>query len=218
LNYKSNIIVISHRGYWLHKKEQNSLKAFKKSLSLGFGAEIDVRDYRGNLVVSHDIAGENNLKLSILLDFYSTCNNQPTLAFNIKSNGLQNKLKDQLKNFNIKNYFIFDASIPDAIEFINLGMNTYTRQSEYETSPSFYDLADGVWLDEFNSNWIDEDILKFHYKNGKKICIVSPELHGRDHNLNWEKLRKILVENPDMHITICTDYPLNAKEFFEKSY
>lgn len=208
------MIIISHRGYWLLKKEKNSLKAFKRSLSAGFGIEIDVRDYGGSLVISHDLPTKYNLKLSILLDFYSTCNNQPTLAFNIKSNGLQNKLKDQLENFKINNYFIFDASVPDAIEFINLGMNTYTRQSEYEMIPSFYDLADGVWLDEFNSNWINDDILKFHHKKGKKICIVSPELHGRDHNLNWEKFRKILIENPDIKVALCTDYPLKAKEFF----
>jgi hypothetical protein len=215
MNDKSNIIIVSHRGYWLHKKEENSLKAFQRSLSLGLGIEIDVRDYCGTLVISHDIAIENSLNLSNLLDFYSTCNDRPIIAFNIKSNGLQNKLKNQLENYDIKNYFVFDASVPDAIQYINQGLTTFTRQSEYETIAAFYDLADGVWLDEFYSDWIDEKILNFHHNNSKKICIVSPELHGRDHIIGWKKLRKILIENPDIKITICTDYPLEAKEFFE---
>ena len=215
MNNKPNIIIISHRGYWLHKKEENSLKAFQRSLSLGFGIEIDVRDYAGDLVISHDIAVDNSLKLSNLLDFYLTCKDQPILAFNIKSDGLQDKLKNQLENFNIKNYFIFDPSVPDAIQYIKQGINTFTRQSEYEAAPAFYDLANGVWLDEFYSDWIDEKILNFHHNNAKKICIVSPELHGRDHNLSWKKLRKILIKNLDIKIAICTDYPSEAKEFFK---
>tara|TARA_B100001093_G_scaffold520035_1_gene612193 strand:- start:142 stop:789 length:648 start_codon:yes stop_codon:yes gene_type:complete len=215
MNNNSKISIISHRGYWLFKKEKNSLKAFKRSLSLGYGIEIDIRDYCGNLVVSHDIPTKNHLKLSTILNFYSKCDKQPVLAFNIKSNGLQNELRNQLENFKINNYFIFDASVPDAIDFINLGMITYTRQSEYETSPSFYDLANGIWMDEFNRNWINDDILKFHLKNGKKICIVSPELHGRDHRLIWKKLRKTLKENPKMEISICTDYPLDVVKYFK---
>ena len=42
-------------------------------------------------------------------------------------------------------------------------------QSEYEKEPSFYESAIGVWLDEFQSRWIDKKTIGFHIKNNKKI-------------------------------------------------
>ena len=55
--------IIAHRGFWLEKSEQNSLKAFKKAFENGFGVETDVRDFNGELVISHDIATKNALPL-----------------------------------------------------------------------------------------------------------------------------------------------------------
>ena len=36
--------VISHRGYWKAASEKNTQTAFKRSFSLGYGTETDVRD------------------------------------------------------------------------------------------------------------------------------------------------------------------------------
>lgn len=209
--------IISHRGFWSHQNEQNNLKAFENSLLLGFGIEVDIRDFKGDIAISHDLANEESLKLRSLLELYKNYNNKFTLAFNIKSDGLSTILKNYLSLFQIKNYFIFDASVPDSLNYINLGITTFTRQSEYEISPNFYDLAQGVWLDEFYSSWISEKILNLHKQNNKKICIVSPELHNREYKLEWQKYKKILHEvNPD-DVFLCTDYPLEAKIFFEQN-
>ena len=48
--------ILSHRGYWNDKIEKNSLLALKTALEKGYGFESDVRDYMGNLVISHNIA------------------------------------------------------------------------------------------------------------------------------------------------------------------
>lgn len=209
------MIIISHRGYWKNQNEKNTIKAFEQSLNLGIAIEVDIRDYKNNLVISHDIANETSPELTSLFDIYCQLANQPIIAFNVKSNGLQKKLKYLLESFQIKNYFIFDCSVPDALNYIKLGMPTYTRQSEYETLPAFYDLSSGVWIDEFNSNWIDAKTLEFHYKNRKKICIVSPEIHGRDSLLSWKTYKKVISDYPNINISLCTDYPLEARNFFE---
>ena len=194
------MIVISHRGFWKNPNEKNSLEAFELSLSLGIGIEVDIRDFEGGIVISHDVPDHKSPKSKTLLDIYLKYPTQPLIAFNVKSDGLQKHLYNLLEDFKLENYFIFDSSVPDAIQFLKLGITTLTRQSEYETSPSFYDLADGVWLDQFSSDWINEQTIKFHYNNGKKICIVSPELHAREYKLEWEKYKKILIKNPKIKI------------------
>ena len=53
-------------------------------------------------------------------------------------------------------------SVPDGLTYIKLGMNTFTRNSEYEIMPAFIDQAKGIWLDQFNSKWFSkDDLLKF---------------------------------------------------------
>jgi len=83
------MIIISHRGYWLDETEKNSLAAFNRSFSLGFGTETDVRDWDGKLVISHDPANSESLSLEQLLKLYLQYPSKPTLALNIKADGLQ---------------------------------------------------------------------------------------------------------------------------------
>ena len=106
-------------------------------------------------------------------------------------------------------------SVPDALSYINLKLKVFTRQSEYEKEPSFYEYASGVWLDEFYSHWIDEKLIKTHLNNGKLVCIVSPELHKRDYHKEWQEYKKI-SENLKAgdKLLLCTDYLDEAKEFF----
>lgn len=85
-------------------------------------------------------------------------------------------------------------SVPDALLYIDLNFNVFTRQSEYEKEPSFYDKACGVWMDEFYSYWIDKNIIKKHIDNGKLVCIVSPELHKRDYKKEWQEYKQIEKE------------------------
>ena len=54
--------IISHRGLWNNLNEKNTNIAFHSSFKNKFGTETDIRDYNGNLVISHDIADANSLK------------------------------------------------------------------------------------------------------------------------------------------------------------
>jgi glycerophosphoryl diester phosphodiesterase len=209
------MIILSHRGYWKTSEEKNTIRAFERSFSMGFGTETDIRDYRGELVISHDIADEKSIKLEDFLQMYKSCNRSLPLALNIKADGLQLKLKSLLVEYNIETYFVFDMSVPDGLLYLKHNQKAFTRESEYEIMPSFYDLAEGVWMDEIHSHWVNTTVLQKHISNGKKVCIVSPDLHNREYTTEWNDYKTIENELGCNDIMICTDYPEEARRFFD---
>jgi len=208
------MIIISHRGYWKTETEKNSQVAFERSVSSGFGIETDIRDFNGILVISHDIPNERLILVKDLFKYLSRFRIQSMIAINIKSDGLQGKLKELLQKYRINNYFVFDMSVADGLLYLKQGFKVFTRQSEYEKIPSFYGDAQGVWLDEFHSHWIDCSIIEKHIKNKKMVCIVSPELHKRDYNKEWEEYRILDKKIKSTQLFLCTDLPEKAEEFF----
>lgn len=208
------MIILSHRGYWKDVNEKNQQVSFERSFSLGFGTETDIRDYKGELVISHDIADENCISVKEMLEIYNKYNNTLPLALNIKADGLQIKLKELLEEHKITNYFVFDMSVPDGLGYLKQNMKAFTRESEYEKVPSFYDEACGIWLDEFQEHWITKEVIEKHIKNNKQICIVSPDLHKREYIKEWQHYKIIEKELGIDNLMICTDYPEIAKEFF----
>ena len=64
--------ILCHRGAWKFETEKNSVAAIKKAVSLGYGFESDIRDYRGELVISHDIADENSPSAEEVFKIVST--------------------------------------------------------------------------------------------------------------------------------------------------
>jgi hypothetical protein len=212
--------VISHRGYWKTLEEKNSAAAFERSFALGFGTETDFRDYQGNLVVAHDPPGTACVNPPLLvpadLCFRLLANHGAhlPLAINIKADGLQEFIGALLRKYQITNYFLFDMSVPDAVRSLRAGLRCFTRQSDLEPEPAFYDLAHGVWLDSFETNWITPASIRLHLQAGKQVCLVSPELHSRQHLPYWKMLR----ESPDVinspRLMLCTDLPEDAAAFF----
>ena len=206
--------ILCHRGAWNVDAEKNSIAALKKSIALGYGFESDVRDYRGELVISHDIADENSPAIEQVFNLLST----PPLvgvdiyfAINIKADGLVNALRALIEKYSIKNYFVFDMSLPQMLSYRAAGLIFFTRQSEYEKVPLLYEDAAGVWLDSFISDdWISADLIQKHFDAGKKVCIVSPELHGRSPFELWKKIKPI--DNPNLFL--CTDWIDKAEKFF----
>lgn len=219
--------IIAHRGFWEQEQDKNSYFAFQKSFTNGFGVETDLRDFtiknpppprtQSEIAISHDIPTTDSLNAKEFFKLYQESRTQLPIALNIKADGLQAPLKYLLESYNITNYFVFDMSIPDCLCYINLGFHIFTRQSEYEI-PIFYDKAQGVWLDEFHTHWITPAIIKEHLHNGKKVCIVSPELHKRNYKTKWQdykELLKTLDDNLAENLMLCTDYPHIANDFFK---
>ncbi|MCI8285830.1 MAG: hypothetical protein HFE90_11365 [Firmicutes bacterium] len=205
--------ILAHRGYWNNEIERNSYQALETALKNGYGFESDIRDYKGELVISHDMPNENSFKVEKIFKILSEYKNELCFAINIKADGLNDELLKLLSRYEISNYFTFDMSLPQMIEYKDAGLQYYTRQSEYEKDCLLYEKAAGVWIDGFISEeWITEDLIKQHQANGKKVCIVSPDLHGREYNLFWEKLINFKINFNELFL--CTDYPDKAKNFF----
>lgn len=193
---------------------KNSIQAFERSFDLGFGTETDFRDHDGKLVISHDpvIAGALSAS-SFFLTLASRDKGLP-LAINIKSDGLQQMLKDALDSHRLENYFLFDMSVPDAIISIRSGLRIFTRQSDLETEPYLYPEAAGVWMDAFfDDSWITPAVISRHLDAGKQVCLVSPELHGRPNLAFWDRiLNSRIHSHPDL--MLCSDIPEEAQTYF----
>lgn len=205
--------IISHRGLWLDSSEKNTEKSFRLSFKNNFGTETDIRDLQGDLVISHDAPLGGEMKFSYFLSIIKeeVKAQNLTLALNIKSDGLSDILLEKIKDLKGLDIFVFDMSVPDMQSYINSGIQVFTRLSDLENESACLDFASGVWLDSFYSDWFKSDIVSNLLNSGKKVCIVSPELHGREYTEMWGEIA-ILKEERDL--ILCTDYPLEAKKYF----
>ncbi|MCL6309192.1 phosphodiesterase [Pseudomonas sp. SZ57] len=201
--------IISHRGYWLQKPERNLPEAFHRSFDLGFGTETDVRDVAGQLVISHDMPAGGELTLDGLLDIMAG-RNLP-LAINVKADGLAQALAETFARYGHTNWFAFDMAVPDMRSYLNANLTTYTRLSDVEPSPAWLEQAAGVWLDGFEGEWFSNQVIGDLLSLGKRICVVSPELHGRGHDALWQQLLEFRSQD---RLTLCTDLPTDAATFF----
>ena len=207
---KSNILC--HRGLWQKKDDQNSLVSFKKAFESGFGIETDVRDFGSNIVIAHDSPNhESSLFSDVLGQLISYKLKWKPFAINIKADGLAGEIKKIIDEYKLINYFTFDMSIPEMVCYKNAGLKYFSRLSEFETPPVLLDDAAGIWLDAFGSEWYDEDYINNLKKNVKQVCVVSAELHSRDHTNQWALIKGLNNQNKLM---LCTDKPNEAKKYF----
>jgi glycerophosphoryl diester phosphodiesterase len=205
--------IISHRGYWHDAAEKNSSAAFKRSFSLGYGTETDVRDALGTLVISHDPPQGGELSLADLLTLAGP--EQPLLAINIKADGLAQAVAAEMKLHGYINWFVFDMSIPDTRAQLAASNPTYVRMSELEQAPPFLAAAAGVWLDAFESDSWRIGALDTLLRQRLKVCVVSPELHRRAHLPFWRELKDSGLDRDD-NACLCTDLPEEASAFFAR--
>lgn len=205
--------IIAHRGYWLTESEKNTSTAFIRALEHGFGIETDFRDLNGSLVVSHDVPVEGVMKVTEFIDLYKRTPVLAPMALNIKSDGLHSLVKNLIAELGMTNCFVFDMSVPDARGYIAEKIPFFTRLSEYETAPAFLDQSCGVWLDAFESEWYDEEVIQNILDKEKQVAIVSPELHRRSHLELWQFLKKYNFHK-NVLVSLCTDFPLDAKDYF----
>ena len=202
--------MIAHRGYWKEKNEQNTMASFIQCFEKKYGIETDLRDYNGKVIISHDpFSGDLPIYFDEVLKNYVQYKSDVTLALNIKTDGISEKVRDLLAAYKVKKYFVFDASVPELLRYRKNDLVYFSRQSEYEIQPNLYDQAKGVWLDQFDEMWFSEATISDHLKSGKNVCVVSSELHRREYTKCWDLMK--LFKNSDK-VGLCTDFPDQAKE------
>ncbi len=204
---------LAHRGLWIRPDQRNSLAAFADAFALGCGIELDVRDLDGALVVSHDPPLRGALTFDAVVAAWREHGCPGTLAINVKADGLEQMVADALQGTDPRRSFVFDMSIPDALRYVRAGIPYFARHSDVEAQPALYAEAAGVWLDDFAGGFIAEERIAAHLCAGKRVAVVSPELHGRDHLAAWTLWRTWDVWSSD-DVLLCTDHPTSAQEVF----
>jgi len=172
-----------------------------RDLPTEYGVELDLRDSGDSLILQHDpfSTGEN-------FEDYLKCYNHGTIILNIKSERIEHKVKDLLDKYSIKKYFFLDSSFP-MIHLLskNGEKNSALRFSEFEGLDTIYNMqgkCSWVWVDCFTQLPITKKIEQNIRAAGYKLCLVSPELQGRESDiLNY---KKYLNDSNIMFDAICT--------------
>lgn len=209
--------IIAHRGFWKTQEERNSRMALERAMECGYGFETDFRDYGGKVLISHNPPVGDELTADELFRMYAESGKNGTLALNIKSDGLQDMMRELLEKYGIDDYFLFDMSVCDTIPYIERKMKIASRSSEFEPYLPFYKESEVVWVDYFDGRTNVVDELRKYIADGKMPCIVSPELHGLPYEAMWQMLNEQIVNGKIVNdIMLCTDVPDKAEQYFNR--
>lgn len=181
----------------------NTVSELKK-LPTKYGVEIDLRDsLDGTIYIAHDpfISGED-------FEAYLKQYNHGTMILNIKSERIEHKVLELIKKYKIPNYFFLDSSFPMIQTLINSGeRNVALRFSEFEgidTLKAMQGKVDWLWIDCFTKLPIDSSLFLQFKKMGYSLCLVSPELQGRD--IDIENYKSYLAAEGIILDAICTKH------------
>ena len=173
-----------------------------QELSPEFGVEIDLRDHSdGHIHIAHDpfMAGED---FEDYLKEYA----HGTMILNIKSERIEPKILELLEKFGINDYFFLDSSFPMIQNLVTNGESKIAlRFSEFEgmdTLRAMKGKVDWVWVDCFTKLPLDYELFSELKNLGYKLCLVSPELQGRDNDI--EEYKTYLNQNGIHFDAICT--------------
>lgn len=171
-----------------------------------YGVEVDVRTYGDKLVIHHDpfIEGES-------FDAWIAAYRHGTLILNVKEEGLEPRLIGLMKLHGLEDYFFLDQSFPFLVKWAKAGEHRCAvRVSEFESIETALTLAgkvDWVWVDCFTRFPLSHEDAKRLKNAGFKLCLVSPELQGRDAENGISELASLLKEQQIEAEAVCTKRP-----------
>ena len=173
-----------------------------QALPTEFGVELDLRDdLNGKIYIQHDPfePGED-------FEEYLKQYHHGTMIINVKSERIESKILEMISKYDVKSYFFLDSSFPMIWFLSNRGeKNMAIRVSEVEGIDKARNMAGKVgwiWVDCFSRIPIrkrEADELK---SLGYKLCFVSPELEGRDEDI--ERYKKQIESEGIEFDAICT--------------
>jgi len=170
-----------------------------------WGVEMDVHAYGDRLVVQHE-AFRDGPELAAWLDAYR----HRFVVFNVKEEGIESRLLAEVLERGIENFFLLDLSFPALVGLARSGERRVAiRVSVHEPATGALSLAGKVgwvWLDMFSPAPLDATSHRALQDAGFKICLVSPELHGRD-VVEITALRKYLDSMKLSVDAVCTKHP-----------
>lgn len=170
------------------------------------GVEIDLRSAGADLILHHDpfVPGEN---FTEWLDHFR----HGTLILNVKEEGLEDRLIALMAERGITDYFFLDQSFPFLVRTANKGeRRCAVRVSEFESIDTALTLAgkiEWVWVDCFTRFPLLRKDANRLTEAGFRLCLVSPELQGRDADAEIPALRALLAREDIVADAVCTKRP-----------
>lgn len=171
------------------------------------GVEIDIRSFGEKLILHHDAFIDAVTFSEWLLYF-----NHRSIILNVKEEGLEKRILEELGDAGITDFFFLDQSFPFLLKGALAGeRRSAARLSEYEaieTIRCLTGLVEWVWVDCFTKLPVDERVVnELRNERGFKLCFVSPELQGRTDlrlvSAYVEKLRSLGIKGD----AVCTKLP-----------
>ncbi len=166
-----------------------------------YGVEVDLRDRDECLILQHDPFKDGD-------DFeeYLKHYRHGTMILNIKSEGIEFVVLDMIKKYRVRDYFFLDSSFPMLYKLNKKNeKNIAVRLSEFEPLDAVMAMAgraSWVWVDCFTRLALDRKNYKTLKEHRFKLCLVSPELQGREGDIL--KYGKALKKEGIIPDAICT--------------
>jgi hypothetical protein len=176
--------LIAHRRNTLGELQETDRK---------YGVEVDVRSEGSKLIMHHDpfVAGES-------FDKWIDAYRHGTLILNVKEEGLEARLISLMASKGIEDYFFLDQSFPFLVKWSKAGeRRCAVRVSEFESIETALVLAgkvDWVWVDCFTQFPLSTEDARRLKSAGFRVCLVSPELQGRNAEAEIPSLAMLLRE------------------------
>lgn len=171
------------------------------------GVEIDLRSWGNTIIVTHDVFTEAEDLKSWLRSY-----DHELLILNTKEEGLEEEILKTIHDVGVEAFFFLDQSFPYLVRTLKSGeTRTAVRMSDFESSTTATQLKirpDWVWVDSFSGDW---QHLLIHAKElkqlGYRLCVASPELHGRQSSEEFGHLKSIVSELGFNIDAVCTKVP-----------
>jgi len=187
------------------RHRRNTIKELN-STDIKHGVEVDIRSWNKTLIIHHEPFVEGELFESWLAEY-----RHGTLILNVKEEGLEERLIDLMKKYQISDYFFLDQSFPFLVKWSRNGENNCAvRLSEFESIETVLTLkgkVDWVWVDCFTYFPLDSISAQRLQEGGFKLCLVSPELQGRKAETEIPQLLALLEDNNIKADAVCTKRP-----------
>lgn len=191
------MIIIKHRANTIAELNRTPCE---------YGVEIDIRSHNNQLILHHD-----PLQPGELFEDWLTHYHHRFIILNIKEEGLELYILDLMKKYNISSFFFLDQSFPALIKTTTSGeKRTAVRISEYEDIKTALNLtgkSEWVWVDLFTCFPLNSHRYNALRNAGYKLCLVSPELLGRECSQELINLQQHIISHNMFFHAVCTKKP-----------
>jgi hypothetical protein len=157
----------------------NSLDMLNR-LPPSFGAEIDIRAYRSELILNHE-----PFKPGCLFEDFLDQYQHGLLILNIKEAGIESAVLSLVSKYQIPDFFLLDVEFPYIYRASREGNRhiaiRYSEDEPIENSLKYSGKVDWVWIDTNSQLPLSSEIC--NHLSPFRTCLVCPERWARPQDI-----------------------------------